>query len=619
MKNKAQYFYLLILFLSSCNENNNQPTGLPQTGQLSTGSNNKKEVKGSQSSNPALERCLNLHTLAQQQSKEKKMQQSITSDSLALEIAESNGFKKEAIEILKTLEIKYAVQLNMFQASRLNNKGLKLAQELNDKKAEADFYSAIARGYFFSKDFESALKYHLISLEISKKIKYDFGISSALVDIGSDYERLNKYNLAINYFMESRKYINSLKGTVYEAAIYQTLASAYYIMMSYDSAALYASKAYQVAKEIDNTHGIATTAATLGIIKLELGNVKEAKKLAFESLESIKRVNFIAQYPVTLTLVKDVLIKEKRFEEALKYHEQYTTILDSLSKDKTMKLEYEKEFSYKMQKSENKNLELAHKLNIQNLTISQNRQTFIVILVFILAIFQIVYLLFRQAKIKSDNMRISANQKLLRAQMNPHFIFNSLNSIKYFINVDQKEQADAYLTTFSKLVRNMLESSIEDSHNLKEEAEMLKNYLEIEALRFNSVFNYEIIIDDKLKQYNAHIPQLMVQPFVENAIWHGLLSKKGDKVLTVSFLYNSSDKITCVIDDNGIGRKASEGIRNTAKKQLAVEFAKQRINLLRKSRKIDCELTITDKYDEAQNAAGTTVYIELPILKSNSK
>jgi tetratricopeptide (TPR) repeat protein len=619
MKNKAQYFYLLILFLSSCNENNNRPSGLPQTDQASTVSNNTTEIIRSQSSDLAHERCINLHMLAQQQSKESNIQQSITSDSLALEIAESNGFKKEAIEILKTLETKYALQLNMFQASRLNNKGLKLAQELNDKKAEADFYSAIARGYFFSQDFESALKYHFISLNISKEIKYDFGISSALVDIGSDYQSLKKYDLAIKYYMDSRQYISSLNGTIYEAAIYQTVAVAYILMKNNDSAYKYAAKAYQVAKKQNNTHGIASTASTLGSIKLETGDVKEAKKLAFESLESIKRVNFIAQYPVTLLLVKDVLIREKKFEEALKYHEKYTTITDSLSKDKTMKLEYEKEFSLKMQNSENKNLELAHKVSILNLTISQNRQTFIVILIFILAIFQIGYLLFRQAKIKSDNMRISANQKLLRAQMNPHFIFNSLNSIKYFINVDKKEQADAYLTTFSKLVRNMLESSIEDSHNLKEEAEMLKNYLEIEALRFNSVFNYEIIIDDKLKQYNPHIPQLMVQPFVENAIWHGLLSKKGDKVLTVSFLFNSSDKITCVIDDNGIGRKASEGIRNTAKKQLAVEFAKQRINLLRKSHKIDCKLTITDKYDEAQNAAGTTVFIELPVLRYKSR
>ncbi|MGL5892848.1 MAG: histidine kinase [Bacteroidia bacterium] len=352
---------------------------------------------------------------------------------------------------------------------------------------------------------------------------------------------------------------------------------------------------------------------------LAKGDYEQATSAAHEVLKMSQEINFKAQISSTLNVLKEVAIKKGNYKQALIYYEQFVSIRNEINKDETLLKAQEKEYAYNLENKKRENLLLVQQNQIQQFQINKNRYL-LGAFIFLLTVLLIIgYLLFRQSKIKAENLKMTTEQKLLRAQMNPHFIFNSLNSIKYFINVNQKEQADTYLSTFSKLVRNMMESSIEDSHNLKEESEMLKSYLEIEALRFNSVFTYEINIDEKLKQIVPRIPQLMIQPFVENAIWHGLLSKNGDKSLTVSFNYNSPDKISCVIDDNGIGRKASESKRSAAKKQRAVEFAKQRINLMRKSHKIDCKLVITDKYDDENNPTGTTVFIELPILRNNPK
>ena len=145
----------------------------------------------------------------------------------------------------------------------------------------------------------------------------------------------------------------------------------------------------------------------------------------------------------------------------------------------------------------------------------------------------------------------------LRAQMNPHFIFNSLSSIQHLITTGNKESAIKYLSKFSLLMRNLLESSIEAKIVLSEEISLLKKYLQLEALRFNNSFQFKISVADNLDAEAIEVPALLVQPFVENAILHGLLNKPGDdKLLEVRFK-KQDEFVICEIEDNGIGRKVS--------------------------------------------------------------
>ncbi|MCD6066047.1 MAG: ypdA 2 [Bacteroidetes bacterium] len=230
----------------------------------------------------------------------------------------------------------------------------------------------------------------------------------------------------------------------------------------------------------------------------------------------------------------------------------------------------------------------------------------------------------RRRALKREQQRLAILSKMhemeirtLKAQMNPHFIFNSLNSIQHFILLNDNENALTYLGKFSKLIRQLLESNANEILTLEEEVGILKGYLEIESLRFQLLFGYTITIDEKLFPADISIPHLMIQPFIENAIWHGLLPKKGEREIIVCFEYIDTKVIKCSVDDNGVGREESRKRENTFKrKSLALSYVKQRLELMNKSLQVECGITIIDKKDTEGNSTGTRVELILPIIKS---
>ena len=226
-------------------------------------------------------------------------------------------------------------------------------------------------------------------------------------------------------------------------------------------------------------------------------------------------------------------------------------------------------------------------------------------------------------KLKREEEKFKLNTKLhemeikvLKAQMNPHFMFNSLNSIQQFIITGENEKAQYYLSKFSRLIRKLLESTTKDNVSLADEIEILNKYLEIEALRFNNVFKYTIELSKDLDASKIFIPHFLIQPFVENAIWHGLLPKKGDKYLSIHFELLNEHKIACIIDDNGVGRKNKESARNLEKTSLAISFIQQRLDLMSKNSGMDLTMNIIDKVDKEGNSNGTKVILTLPITKN---
>ena len=185
-------------------------------------------------------------------------------------------------------------------------------------------------------------------------------------------------------------------------------------------------------------------------------------------------------------------------------------------------------------------------------------------------------------KDKIEDMNLQLEKRMLRAQMNPHFIFNSLNSIQHLITNNDKASALKYLTKFSNLIRQVLESSISLNVVLAEEIKLLTIYIELEALRFDQEFHYSISIDEELDVYLHEVPVLLVQPYIENAIIHGLMPKTGDRELKVDF-NEIENYIQCIITDNGIGRKAA--IELKSKKNInpsrGMSVTKQRLAVCR--------------------------------------
>ena len=220
---------------------------------------------------------------------------------------------------------------------------------------------------------------------------------------------------------------------------------------------------------------------------------------------------------------------------------------------------------------------------------------------------------------EKDKLQVKLNEletKAIRTQMNPHFIFNSLNTLQRFILEKDFDNSHLYLTKFSRLLRQLLESSTSESITLEEEINILTNYIDIEKLRFeDNTFDFEIncSVSEPSKVY---LPFMLVQPFVENAIWHGLLPKKDDRKLKITFDALDNFRIICRIDDNGVGNKVQTNTTNSFKKKsLATEFVTQRLELIEKSMGITCNIKIINKVNEQQENVGTLVEVILPKLK----
>jgi len=229
----------------------------------------------------------------------------------------------------------------------------------------------------------------------------------------------------------------------------------------------------------------------------------------------------------------------------------------------------------------------------------------------------------KEERLKADfEHQVSEIQmQALRAQMNPHFLFNSLNSIKYFAISKSKDETAAYLSKFSMLVRAILNNSKSRTISLKDELDALQLYIEIEHLRLDGKFDYHIDIDSGIHIKQAQIPPMILQPYVENAIWHGLMHKDGRGRLLVQ-VKDMGHQIQCIIEDNGIGRlKASEfrGKQTDHKKSVGMQITSDRIALINRIYHIDTQVHVIDLMDEKGMATGTRVVINVPLIQDEEE
>jgi ligand-binding sensor domain-containing protein/putative methionine-R-sulfoxide reductase with GAF domain len=221
-----------------------------------------------------------------------------------------------------------------------------------------------------------------------------------------------------------------------------------------------------------------------------------------------------------------------------------------------------------------------------------------------------------EIKLLEINKMLAESQLMaLRAQMNPHFVFNCLNSIQECIVTQKYGEASKYLNKFSKLFRTVLNNSGRNLVSINEEKEVLELYLELEQMRFEKSFSYEMIVDEELETDEILIPSMLLQPYVENALWHGLMHKEGERKLTIEFKRLNEDIFRCTIDDNGIGRKKSFDLKAQQSKakrheSKGLKISKDRIDVLQKQG-YHATLDIADKYDVNGDALGTTITVEL--------
>ena len=261
-----------------------------------------------------------------------------------------------------------------------------------------------------------------------------------------------------------------------------------------------------------------------------------------------------------------------------------------------------------MQETEDRIAQLEKEKELQNQILKRkNLFNYLLIGLLILAVAFIGFALFIQRKLKIQNKKIELQS--LRREMNPHFIFNSLNSVNQFIATNNELEANQYLTKFSKLMRGVMENSKEDFIPFHEELELLKNYLALEKSRFQDKFDYEITVDEHLNSQNLQIPGMLIQPFLENAIWHGLRYKNEKGFLKLNF-QKSNNQLNIKIEDNGIGIKESKNQKTEHQKNRngrGMKNTLERIKLLNDlyEKNISCE--VLDK----ENGAGVLVTLKM--------
>jgi ligand-binding sensor domain-containing protein len=233
-------------------------------------------------------------------------------------------------------------------------------------------------------------------------------------------------------------------------------------------------------------------------------------------------------------------------------------------------------------------------------------------LIILLLVLQVLYII-RRIRQRERRKRDELRQQALRGQMNPHFIFNSLNSINYFISNNDRLSANRYIADFSRLIRRALNNLDEDFVRLSDELGSIEEYLEIEHLRFGDRFDYTMITDPEIIPETVNVSPGLIQPFIENAIWHGIMGLHGRKGMIKVITQRRDGKLICTVEDDGIGRKKSAELkdRNDRKKSRGMALAIERLRIISSLQKTSCQIRVTDLNPDLDET-GTIIEIELP-------
>ncbi len=418
---------------------------------------------------------------------------------------------------------------------------------------------------------------------------------------------------------------------------------------------------FEVQQELKISENLSTK-EKIAIEYLNTGNSfmsssknKEAISYYKKSLSSAPEAHSAAITQQALKSLTEAYTQKADTKMALYYYKQYIDAKDSLSRlqvsqaiaDLKSKYEFEKkqrEIQSLQLDGEKKKSELQKTLGY----IEKQKEIIILIVLALLLTLFLTINLFRQYKAKkqlSETLFIQNNkieeqkakleesliytsklqealkedldhymQAALRKQMNPHFIFNSLNSIQSFILQNDKLSANIYLSKFAGLMRSVLENSQHRLISLGKEVEVLKLYIELEEQRFDNTFNCTWNIDGNVDLSAHMLPSLILQPYIENAIWHGLLHKEGERLLTINITKNEAH-LSCTIEDNGVGRATAMAIRKnkSTRESLGTKITQKRIDLLNSLNDSGIDIQYYDLSDNNGNASGTKVEITIPV------
>jgi tetratricopeptide (TPR) repeat protein len=390
----------------------------------------------------------------------------------------------------------------------------------------------------------------------------------------------------------------------------------YYLEKEYDEAIKWYNRSltFSVPAKIYSTSSNAL--GNLGTIYRDLGENEKSLKYYLESIEQAKAINYIFHLSWVYKDMSDLYLREKDTSNAYKYYVLFKLYSDSLLMKRSNEGLTDARIRYEAD-SHNKEVELLN-LRVYN----QRLIIYGALGLFVLSV-TILVLLLGRAKINSKRRISEMNRKIseitqanLRQQMNPHFIFNTLNSIQYYMYQHDKLATNNYLTKFSSLMRKVLENSQHTSIPIRDELDALNLYLELETIRFKDKFEYEINVDEEIDTLLYKIPTMLIQPYVENSISHGLMPGENKGFVKIS-LKLENEFLLCTIQDNGIGRDAAFEKKKKGDNKhnsLGTQIVSSRLDLVNTLYGTSLKTIYTDLRNEKGESAGTRVEIQIPIL-----
>ena len=558
---------------------------------------------------------------------------------------------------------KYRNTSRYTKALALHQRALEIAEEANNLEFEVYALNMLGVVYKKSDAIQTALDYYQRALALAEtvdkpNIGFKRSMNVSLNGIGNIYKTLEQYDVAIDKFSQALildeemnnklglavNYFNvgechEAKGELTEALSNFEKSLAYdneinsergKILCAYSIAHVFVhmgktKEAYDMlqdalirAKKLGDKSIISSVEINLGWTLLHLKKLNQAQKHLDNGLSIAERVNLPSQIAEANKFLSELAIAKKDFEGALTYYKKSHTYDRKISNDLNLRYVNDIILRYEREKRANHLKKLAEENETVKLELVKTRTRLLIGGIVIALLAGILYILYRQYQLKNEKKLLTLEQSMLRSQMNPHFLFNSLNSIKLYIINNEQKNAVHYLNKFSKLVRKILEASSLKEIPLAEELETVELYMNIENIRFSNEINFEINIAEDIDTNHVKIPSLILQPFLENAIWHGLSSKEGEKNIILDVSEGAEEGfIDIAIIDNGIGRGAAETIKENKvlkRKSVGIAITKERLANFSRDYQNSFELKIIDLFDELGKAVGTKVLLNIPTL-----
>ena len=478
------------------------------------------------------------------------------------------------------------------------------------KLEQAMVVGAYGRYYLHAGEYQKSLDQYLKAFRMvtPDSIEQRAFIAQLCNSNGNVYLKLGKPDSALyyyNYGMSlARKYKNYYSSLINAL----DLARWFYFIKDDENAEIYCDSALYFGQQIyasGSFYGIREYDKMLGMSgELYIPLNKEFKRYIAWSIMA-------QSYQLLITIYEN----RKQYQKSFVTLKSQNAVKDSINGFQKRKEILDLQYKYQTKQKDNQILLLSQENQLQSLRLNQNRLIlFTVIAIVVLAVL-IFYLILRQNRIRSKEQVSEFKQKLLRSQMNPHFIFNSLTSVQNLILKQDGIKASVYLSRFSDLVRSILNNSLKEYITLEEEIGTIENYLELQKIRFPDKFDYSVEVDEKINPENLQIPPMFAQPFIENSIEHGFKDKTTRGHIEVNYELVNGSLIYSVTDD-GIGREKAQEIlkkQNKDHKSLATSITQERIRVLNKRLKNKICMKIIDLKNDEGMAIGTKVVFDISL------